>query len=153
MTADQDKARQEIRARIDAWVAATQKRDLAAIMTFYVPQVRAFDAIGPLAFADAETYRAHWEQCLAHMQGDMTFTITDPVIETEGDLAVCHYVATCGGTGPDGIERVGGLRATICLRRLSGTWMIVHEHFSTPFDPQTGKALCDLKPDEAQAAA
>jgi hypothetical protein len=31
--------------------------------------------------------------------------------------------------------------------------MIVHEHFSAPFDPQSGKALLDLEPELLQAAS
>jgi len=154
MTTTAVTTKEELRSRIDQWVAATQKRDLDAIMSFYVPQVRAFDAIGPLELAGAEAYRAHWEQCLAFMHGDMTFTIHDLAIETAGDLAVCHYLATCGGTAPDGTEQVGGLRATVCLRRIGDAWMIMHEHFSTPFDPATGKAQGDLRPDaEPRVAA
>jgi ketosteroid isomerase-like protein len=38
------------------------------------------------------------------------------------------------------------MRATVCFRKTNGEWMIVHEHFSAPFDPQSGKALCELEP-------
>jgi PhnB protein len=33
------------------------------------------------------------------------------------------------------------------FRKTNGTWMIVHEHFSAPFDPESGKALFDLEPE------
>jgi ketosteroid isomerase-like protein len=38
------------------------------------------------------------------------------------------------------------VRATLCLRRIDGKWMIAHEHQSVPFDVETGKASLDLKP-------
>ena len=36
------------------------------------------------------------------------------------------------------------MRVTVRFRKTNGTWMIVHEHFSAPFDPESGKALLDL---------
>jgi hypothetical protein len=38
------------------------------------------------------------------------------------------------------------MRASAGLRRRGGKWLIVHEHFSAPFDPASGKALFDLEP-------
>jgi len=38
------------------------------------------------------------------------------------------------------------VRATVCYRKIDGKWMIVHEHFSVPFDMETLKASLDLKP-------
>jgi ketosteroid isomerase-like protein len=65
-------------------------------------------------------------------------------------VAFCHYLFRCGGTGPDGEEHVGWMRVTVCFRKANGTWVIVHEHFSAPFDPQSGKALLDLEPEDAE---
>jgi hypothetical protein len=42
------------------------------------------------------------------------------------------------------------MRVTVCFRNTEGTWMIVHEHFSAPFDPQSGKALLDLEPEHVE---
>lgn len=38
------------------------------------------------------------------------------------------------------------MRVTQCLQKLGGQWLIVHEHFSAPFEMDSGKALFDLKP-------
>lgn len=35
---------------------------------------------------------------------------------------------------------------TVCYRKIDGDWKVVHEHFSTPFDTQSGKALFELQP-------
>jgi ketosteroid isomerase-like protein len=37
-------------------------------------------------------------------------------------------------------------RATVCYRKIYGSWMVTHEHNSVPFDPQTGKASLNLEP-------
>jgi hypothetical protein len=36
------------------------------------------------------------------------------------------------------------VRATLVCRRQDGSWRIVHDHESVPFDTGTGKALIDL---------
>jgi hypothetical protein len=38
------------------------------------------------------------------------------------------------------------VRATLGLVRRDGTWVIFHDHESSPFDPETGQALTDLAP-------
>jgi ketosteroid isomerase-like protein len=37
------------------------------------------------------------------------------------------------------------MRVTFCCRKAAGRWKIAHEHFSAPFDPESGKVL-DLQP-------
>jgi ketosteroid isomerase-like protein len=103
-------------------------------------------ALIALQFKGAEAYRKHWEICLAMCAGPMTFEIHDLDITARDDVAFCHYLSRGGGTGPDGKERIGWMRVTACLRKTNGKWMIIHEHFSNPFDPPSGKALFDLEP-------
>jgi ketosteroid isomerase-like protein len=38
------------------------------------------------------------------------------------------------------------MRVTVCLRKSGGRWAVAHEHFSAPFDPESGMALLDLAP-------
>jgi ketosteroid isomerase-like protein len=38
------------------------------------------------------------------------------------------------------------MRGTVGYRRTGGRWLIVHEHYSVPFDPESGKALLRLEP-------
>jgi ketosteroid isomerase-like protein len=37
-------------------------------------------------------------------------------------------------------------RATLCLRKIDGQWLIAHEHNSTPFYMDSMKAALDLEP-------
>lgn len=76
----------------------------------------------------------------------MIFDIHELSIAVGGDVAFCHYLAVCGGSTPDGTKQSGWVRGTICLRKIGGQWLTVHEHFSLPFDPKTMKVLADLKP-------
>jgi uncharacterized protein (TIGR02246 family) len=134
-------AQGEIRALIDRWVAAAKAQDLETVMASYTPDVLAFDAIGALQFKGRDAYRQHWEACFSHMQGgEMIFDISELSVTAGQDLAYFHYIVRCGGEC-DGETKVGWMRVTGVCRRDKGQWRIVHEHFSSPFDPMSGKVL------------
>jgi ketosteroid isomerase-like protein len=76
----------------------------------------------------------------------MLFEVHELEIEAGQDIAFGHYLSRCGTVGDDGKEQVGHMRGTFCCRRTGGGWKIAHEHFSAPFDPESGKALFDLAP-------
>jgi uncharacterized protein (TIGR02246 family) len=136
----------KVRDLINSWVKAVHAGDIDRIMSHYAPDILAFDAISQLQFKGADAYTKHWKACLAMCKGPMTFEVHDLNITAGDDLAFCHYLGRCGGTGEDGEEKVGWMRVTVCCRTEKGKWMVVHEHFSAPFDFESGKALTDLQP-------
>jgi ketosteroid isomerase-like protein len=38
------------------------------------------------------------------------------------------------------------VRATFCLRKIDGGWLIVNDHVSVPFDIASGNAVTNLEP-------
>lgn len=136
----------EIRNLIESWLEAVRAKDLDAIMGHYAPDILSFDAIAQLQFKGAQAYRKHWQACFEMCPGETVFEAHELGIAAAGDVAFCHYLCRCGGTGPDGKMQVGWMRATVCCRRTNGRWLVAHEHFSAPFDPQSSKALFDLEP-------
>jgi ketosteroid isomerase-like protein len=155
MTRDGTKgnAEAEIRARIDGWTKAACGKDIDGVMPHYAPDVVAFDAIAALQFKGAEAYRKHWQACLEMCPGPTTFEIHDLDITARDDVAFSHYLVHCVGKGPDGEEHGGWMRATVCFRKTNDAWLIVHEHFSAPFDPESSKALLDLEPGGVEQAS
>lgn len=136
----------EIRALIESWAQAARAKDVDAIFAHYAPDIVAYDAIGQLRFEGTQAYRTHWQACMAMCPGPMTYEVHDLAIEVGGDLAFGHYLGRCGGTDADGKEQAGWFRVSVCLRKTNGRWQVAHEHFSAPFDPQSGKALLGLEP-------
>ena len=134
-----------VRGLLDAWCRAVNAMDLDAIFDCYTPDIVAFDAILQLRFKGALAYRKHWRECLDGC-GAMRFEIHDLETASAGDVAFAHYLARCGGTGPDGTEHDGWMRATVGCREVAGRWLVTHEHFSAPFDPMSGKSLFELQP-------
>lgn len=133
----------EVRALIDDWAQATRAKDVERIIACHAPGARSFDCHSHFQFEGASALRQHLEACMTCMQGPMTFEIHDLELAAHGDVAFGHYLARFGATGVSGEEHTGWLRGTVCLRKLEGRWLIVHDHCSAPFDPESGKAFFD----------
>jgi uncharacterized protein (TIGR02246 family) len=140
------KAEADIRARVESWKKAFFAQDIDAIMANYAPDVLAFDAIGPLQIKGRDAYRKHWEMCMAMCTGHLVFEMQELEITATDNLAFGHYVCQCGGTNDKGEAQTGLMRVTLCFQRQDDQWLIAHEHFSSPFNPLTGKTIFDAKP-------
>lgn len=139
-------AEADVRKLIESWQTAATAGNLDAIMSHYAPDVVAFDAIFALQFKGVDAYRKHWQSCLTMCSGPMIFNMQELSITAGDDIAFSHCLNQCGGTDKDGNEHSSWMRVTTGYRKTNGQWRIVHEHFSAPFDPESGKALFDPKP-------
>ncbi|EPC01563.1 hypothetical protein L861_16965 [Litchfieldella anticariensis FP35 = DSM 16096] len=131
---------------LESWQAAVRDKDIDAISAHYAPGIVAFDAITALQFKGIEAYRQHWETCMAMCQGPMTFELHEVAITAEEHVAFIHALVNCGGTNDKGEHESGWTRMTAGYRRIDGRWLVVHEHFSAPFDMSSGKAMFNLEP-------
>ena len=143
----------EVRARIDEWAKATRAKNVDGIIASHAPDTLSFDCHSHLQFKGAAALRQHLEACMPCMQGPMTFEIHDLDLAAHGDVAFCHFLARYGATGPSGEEHTGWLRVSVCLRKVKDKWLIVHDHCSVPFDPQSGRAMLDLAPEPRERAS
>lgn len=125
---------------------AIREKDIDTIISLYAPDVRAFDAVSELEFNGINNYRKHWENCMAHCQGESFYEIHDLQIEPVDDLAFSHFLIHCGGTNEEGVKQSAWMRGTVCCRKFNGKWQIAHEHYSVPFDMKTGETLFNLEP-------
>jgi uncharacterized glyoxalase superfamily protein PhnB/ketosteroid isomerase-like protein len=140
----QGDAQAGIRQTLDDWIAAVDRHDLAALAACYAADVVAYDAIKALRFQGRDPYLAHWEQCLQMCPNSVHFTLRDLDVQAADGLGYAHALLACTADGEAGNA---WSRMTTGFRRESGRWLIVHEHFSFPFDPKSGKALMGLSPD------
>ncbi|MFF7656233.1 YybH family protein [Streptomyces sp. NPDC007983] len=98
------------------------------------------DAVGPFV-RPGEDPAGRLERWIASYRMGIGHEIRDPEISTGADLAFRHFPVRISGTMRDGTEVGIWVRATSCLRRQGGTWTIVHEHASVPFDADTGHGV------------
>ena len=139
-------AKAEVVQEIDAWMQAVKSANSDAIMSHYAVDVVAFDAIQQLQFRGSHAYRTHWEACLAMCPGPMVFQHDELDVQVSGDLATAHGLIRCGIEDDAGGANASWMRMTSTFKKQDGKWLIIHEHFSAPFDMQTGRALFDLDP-------
>jgi uncharacterized protein (TIGR02246 family) len=139
-------AEAEIRAQVDHWLYAVLAMDLEGIVSHYAPDILAFDAVSQLQFKGVESYKKHWQACLAMCRpGTMIFEMHHLNVVAGDDVAFATALNRCGGRGDNGEEKAGWMRMTAGYRKTNGKWTVVHEHFSAPFDIKTLKVL-DVKP-------
>jgi len=136
----------EIRTLIDQWSETIKTCDVTKIMAFYADPLTAFDALGALRFNSIAAYRDHWNFCMQYCRPPMTFDLAELVVTAEGKTGFAHFLVHSGAEDNEGNRHAMWMRGTGCYRKIDGQWKIVHEHFSTPFDPESGKAIFDAQP-------
>ena len=120
-----------IRQRLQDWARAVSAKDINGVMSLYSRDIVSFDVNPPLRYAGAQTKRQAWLKVF---------------ITTDGDLAFVHSLSHVRGTLANGHTTDLWVRWTACFRRISGVWLIVHDHVSVPADVAHGKAVLDLTP-------
>lgn len=148
MTTENSKSTDEaqIRGLIEDRINAVRTKDINGLMFNHTPDVLSFDVINPLRYTGSDTVRKRAQEWFSLYQGPIGYEIRDLSITTGDDVAFCHYLYQVSGTKTDGGKVDMWVRATVCYRKIEGTWMVTHEHGSVPFDPESGRASLDLKP-------
>ena len=136
----------DIRRIIEERVEAVREKQLVELLSHHAPDVLSFDVLDPLQNTGSNEIRGRAEKWLSAYQGPIGYEVRDLSVTSGDTVAFCHYLYRVSGTLKDGGEVDMWVRATICLCKIEGEWIIVHEHQSVPFDVETGKASLDLKP-------
>ena len=126
----------EIRRLVADQQSAVCAKDIDRIMAHYSADVIVFNVKPPFQTRGAKDWRREWEASLSHFPASFGTETRDLVITVSGDVAIAHYL--CRFTGMPGQSWI---RDTAVYKRDQGTWKIVHEHYSVPFDPETSKAV------------
>jgi ketosteroid isomerase-like protein len=137
----------DIGQRFDRLAAAIRAGDLDGVMPIYAPDIVTFDVQSPLRRVGAEGKRKNWVDVFTLFQPPLNYEFRDLTIAVNGDMAFVYSLNRISGTLRNGNASSGfWVRATACLRKIGGNWLIVHDHASVPLDIETGRALLDLEP-------
>jgi uncharacterized protein (TIGR02246 family) len=118
----------QVRDLLDAWTKAVRARDLKAVLARHSPAIVMFDVPPPEQWRGLQKYRESWELFFKHFPHEGgVFEITEMDIHADGDLAYGYGLLRCGRQG-----ETFPVRLTVCLRRIDGSWTIIHEHHSVP---------------------
>lgn len=136
----------QIRSLLDEWVNALWVKDIEKIMLLYSPDVVTFDVVPPLQYVGTQAYENSFRRMFESFQGPIAFETRDLSVEVGTDLAFTHSLVRTTGTITSGQDIDRWLRRTVCFRKVSGKWLVAHEHVSLPVDPESGTAVQDLQP-------
>lgn len=122
----------QIRLLLEGWATATRKGQKDQILANHLPDVLIYDVLAPMKYESAAAYRQSWDDWQPDTQGEGQFELQDLSVTVGGDAAFAHGFIKCGGVLPDGKRFEDVVRATFCLRKMSGSWKVAHQHISKP---------------------
>ncbi len=132
---------EDIERLVQDWSRAVEAKDPERIVANYGPDTVLFDAIPPARTVGARDIGRIWAECMPYFPDKFRSEHKDLTIHVDGDLAVIHALHHFATEDPGHPAGATWLRVTVCFRRVSGGWRVVHEHVSIPFDPMTIKAV------------
>ena len=136
----------QISTLLHSRVQAVRKKDVDGATRDAATDMVMFDVIAPLQRHGADSMRERAAGWFAIFDGPIGVEIRDLVVAVSGDLAFSHSLNRYRGATIGGEQIDMWLRATVGFRKVDGSWRIVHEHSSVPFDPATGLASLSLEP-------
>ena len=140
-------AEQEIRAIIGARAAAVRAGNPNAMVADVAEDIVTFDVVDPLRRIGKAGERERANAWTASYDGPVAWESRDVMVEVADDLAFSHSLSHVIGKLKTGAAIDMWFRTTLGLRRTGDRWSIVHEHNSSPFNPDTGAASLGLKPE------
>ena len=88
----------------------------------------------------------NWAKAFTFFQ-DVTYEVRDLTVTVGDDVAFGHCFGRLSGTLMNGTATSGmWVRATFCFQKIDGSWLIMHDQASVPFDILSGKGVTDLQP-------
>jgi steroid delta-isomerase len=95
------KTRAEMLAHAEEWIAAWNRRDLAAVLAAFAPQAtfrspRARTITGSAFLEGKDAIRDYWERSLAQLH-QLKFTLIDTICDEPGQRMVVLYDAELNG--------------------------------------------------------
>jgi ketosteroid isomerase-like protein len=136
-----------VRQQLDTLLAAIRAGDLDGVKPIYAPDIVTFDVEPPLQRVGVAGKCQNWEGVFAMFEAPIGYEVRDLTIVLGHDVAFTHSLNRLSGTLQNGNRSNGfWVRATICLQKIAGAWLIVHDHASVPLDFASGRALLNLEP-------
>jgi ketosteroid isomerase-like protein len=137
----------DIRRQLGTLIEAIRAMDLERLKPIYASGIVSFDVGPPLQRVGVEGKCRNWEEAFTVFQPPIGFEIRDLTITSGGDVAFGHGFNRLSGTLKNGSVSSGvWVRATFCLRKIDGEWLIVHDHASVPLDFASGRPVMNLEP-------
>jgi uncharacterized protein (TIGR02246 family) len=136
----------QIRGIFESLAKAIRAQDSKALVSNFAPDVLMFDVVDPLQYIGPDATRKRAEEWLSSFQSPINYETRDLRVTASHDVAFAHSLNRVDALTKDGRKIDMWWRATVCLCKRHGQWVVTHEHSSVPFDMHSGKASLGLKP-------
>jgi len=123
---------EQVRTIVENWANSVREKDIAGILAHHTSDLLMFDVPPPFQSKGLKEYTKTWEIFFAWQKDSRVFDILDMTVVAGEDTAFCYATMRCGGYGHSGQKEELQFRLTIGLKKVSGEWMIQHEHHSIP---------------------
>jgi len=121
-----------VRELVQNWARAVRAKDFAGIVAHHSADMLMFDVPPPLESRGIKAYRDTWDLFYSSQPIPIAFDIQRMDVVAGADVAFVAALMQCAEKGKDG-ERVKlDFRLTVGLRKINGSWTILHEHHSVP---------------------
>lgn len=124
----------QVREVLEGWAKATRQNRKDDVLKNHASDLVIFDVLPPMKYESAESYRRSWDDWQPKTQGEGQFDLENLAVTAGSDVAFAHCFIRCGGTMPDGRSFQDLVRATFCLKKSGGSWKVLHQHISKPFE-------------------
>ncbi|NJP93083.1 SnoaL-like domain-containing protein [Nonomuraea sp. FMUSA5-5] len=146
MPTQRERDEAEIRQVIGTIVEGLRNKDPETLKRLYATDIVSFDIEPPLQHVGIDAKLKNWAPVFTSFE-QVNYEVRDLTLTVGGDVAFGHAFGRLSGTLKNGAAMSGmWVRVTYCLRKIDGTWLIVHDQVSVPLDIASGKGVVDLDP-------
>jgi uncharacterized protein (TIGR02246 family) len=122
----------DIQALIERWSKAVREADRAGIRADHDSEMLMFDVPPPFLSRGLDAYMATWEEFLSCSAKPVVFDFHDVKITAGQDVAFATAIGRCVSIDRNGKREPLEFRLTMGLRKVDGSWRVMHEHHSLP---------------------
>ena len=139
-------AETEIRRIIQSHAAAVLRGDIDSMLADVADDVVMFDVVEPLRRIGRAPARARAAEWVGSYDGSISWANRDIAIVADEAVGFASMLSRVTGTLKTGDRVDMWFRKTLGLQKRDERWLIVHDHGSAPFNPETGGAALGLEP-------
>jgi len=121
-----------IRGLLESWAEAVRAKDYSGILARHSADILMFDLPPPMESKGIEAYRETWDLFFSAQPDPIDFDVQHMNVVAGEDVAFVTALMRCAERGTGGRRTVLEFRLTVGLRKVSGEWVVVHEHHSVP---------------------
>jgi len=122
----------DIQALIARWAKAVREQNRAGIRADHDSEMLMFDVPPPFLSRGLDAYMATWETFLSWAEKPVAFDFHDVQVTAGKDVAFATAIGRCAGVDQKGKREELEFRLTMGLRKIDGSWRVMHEHHSLP---------------------